>query len=158
MANNFFLNNDPLLYSSLYQPQQQKEDNMEDIMNKYRILQQQQSAQDYVGKLDEMRKGLDESVITRLAANAEFQKLNAELEDIIRGEMLSTIKARVNMNQTAVKNIEQQIQIIKGVGSQLETEQRQSLNEINDYIKNYSNITFDEYKKIKAKEGNTNEN
>lgn len=157
MANNFFLNNDPLLYSSLYQPQQQKEDNMEDIMNKYRILQQQ-SAQDYVGKLDEMRKGLDESVITRLAANAEFQKLNAELEDIIRGEMLSTIKARVNMNQTAVKNIEQQIQIIKGVGSQLETEQRQSLNEINDYIKNYSNITFDEYKKIKAKEGNTNEN
>ena len=157
MANNFFLNNDPLLYSSLYQPQQQKEDNMEDIMNKYRILQQQ-SAQDYVGKLDEMRKGLDESVITRLAANAEFQKLNAELEDIIRGEMLSTIKARVNMNQTAVKNIEQQIQIIKGVGSQLETEQRQSLNEINDYIKNYSNITFDEYKKIKAKEGSSDEN
>ena len=30
------------------------------------------------------------------------------------------------------------------------------MNELNDYIQNYSNLTFDEYKKLKNKEQTTN--
>ena len=31
----------------------------------------------------------------------------------------------------------------------IDDEQRRNINELNDYVKNYSNITFDEYKRIK---------
>ena len=53
------------------------------------------------------------------------------------------------MNPTAVKNIERQMDIIKETNNNLENEQRRNILELNDYVKNYSNITFEEYKRIK---------
>ena len=41
------------------------------------------------------------------------------------------------------------MEIIKSAKDAVDTEQRKNLNEINDYVKNYSNITFDEYRRIK---------
>ena len=62
---------------------------------------------------------------------------------------MSSIKWHINSNPTASKNIEQQIVIIKATKDSVDAEQRKNLNEINDYVKNYSNITFDEYRRIK---------
>jgi hypothetical protein len=39
--------------------------------------------------------------------------------------------------------------IIKDVKEQQDNENRKSMNELNDYIKNYSDMTFNEYKQLK---------
>ena len=41
--------------------------------------------------------------------------------------------------------------IIREVKLTQEVEDRRSLNELNDYITNYSDMTFNEYKQLKAK-------
>lgn len=150
-SNNFYLNSDPLLFSS---QQYRNEDNFNNMMTQYQMMQQQMNKQqfiqrDYVDELDKMLKSTDQSCISALNSNAEYQKLNMELQAMIQNEIMSLIKSKLNCNQNAVRNIERQIEILKETNSIVEDEKRKNLNELNDYIKNYSNITFDEYKKKK---------
>lgn len=70
---------------------------------------------------------------------------------------MSLIRNKINCNPNAVRNIERQMEILKETNSIIEDEKRRNLNELNDYIKNYSNITFDEYKK-KKQQPKDNEN
>lgn len=158
MANNFFLNQDPLLFQNSY-PSNFSDDTsfkkqMNDAMLQYKMLQQQRQtvdlgATDYIGDLDSLLKTLSSAEEAALKDNAEYQKLNADLTNMIQKELMSSIKWHINSNPTASKNIEQQIVIIKATKDSVDAEQRKNLNEINDYVKNYSNITFDEYRRIK---------
>ena len=68
---------------------------------------------------------------------------------MIQKELIASIKWHINSNPAASKNIERQMEIIKSAKDAVDTEQRKNLNEINDYVKNYSNITFDEYRRIR---------
>ena len=158
MANNFFLNQDPLLFQNSY-PSNFGDDTsfkkqMNDAMLQYKMLQQQRQtvdlgATDYIGDLDSLLKTLSSAEEAALKDNAEYQKLNADLTNMIQKELMSSIKWHINSNPTASKNIEQKIVIIKATKDSVDAEQRKNLNEINDYVKNYSNITFDEYRRIK---------
>lgn len=158
MANNFFLNQDPLLLQNSY-PSNFGDDaafkkQMNDAMLQYKMLQQQRQsvdlgATDYIGNLDSLMKTLSGAEETVLQENVEYQKLNKELTDMIQKELIASIKWHINSNPAATKNIERQMEIIKSAKDAVDTEQRKNLNEINDYVKNYSNITFDEYRRIK---------
>ena len=53
------------------------------------------------------------------------------------------------MNPTIVNNIKRQIELINNAKDNRDAVNRQNLNELNDYMKNYSHLTFDEYKKVK---------
>lgn len=166
MANNFFLSQDPLLFQNPYSRGLLSDDEarkqFQDTLNQYRDMQKRQidmqsanNGRDYVGELETLMKSLNASVIEELSNNDEYNKLNTELTNMIQNELMANIKWRVNSNQEAIKNIEMQSEIIKKVNKRVEDEQRQSLNELNDYVKNYSNITFDEYKKIKNSNNNS---
>ena len=132
---------------------------LNDAIMQYKLLQQKENQipttyiKDYIGELDNIVKNVGESTMSEiLNNNSEYRKLNNELQEIIQYELMMTIKGKLNNNQNAINNIQRQIAIINDAKTKVEDEQRRNLSELNDYVKNYSNITFDEYKKIK-KEG-----
>lgn len=150
-SNNFFLNNDPLLFHS---NNRQFDDNpYNEIINQYKMMQQQpqvvHNQYDYLGELDRLIKTSNPNAIALLNDNDEYNKLSNDLSSLIQNEIMSSIKWKINDNQEAIKNIRRQTEIINEASKKLEDEQRQNLSELNDYVKNYSNITFEEYKKIK---------
>lgn len=168
-SNNFYLNSDPLLFtnSSSYGNDDMSKQ-LNDMMMQYQMMQQQKNIQnqqqsqqqffkDYVGNLDDVLKNTSMTCKEALMSNREYQKLNTELQGIIQFEIMATIKNKINCNKTAINNIERQLEIIKEVNSNIEDEQKRNLSELNDYVKNYSNITFDEYKKKKQEELLNNE-
>jgi hypothetical protein len=56
------------------------------------------------------------------------------------------------MSSPIIENVKRQLTIIKDVSNKTKEIERQSMSELSDYMKNYSHLTFDEYKKIKSGE------
>lgn len=139
--NNFFLNQDPLLT-------QQQYETPTPIM----FQQQFQNIKDNVGELDGTLKGLSQAVLNKLNENNQFVNLNSDFQASVQQELLSLVRNKLNMNASVVNNINEQLRIINEVKKEVETEKEESINEMNDYIKNYSHLTFDDYKKIKKGE------
>lgn len=159
MANNFFLNQDPLLYRGNTTPQEIDDvlqQRINDTMYQYNMLQQRrtENKDDLIGKLNDMTRSLNNETINTLNSNGEYVRLNNELQSLVQDEILSNIKWRINSNPIAVKNIQRQIELMNNAKQMIEEEQRRSINELNDYVKNYSNITFEEYKRIKNSDNN----
>ena len=162
--NIFCHNEDPLLYqrsqSSFFQDGQNPQ-NVNEIyaqLYKQQVLKdmQQQQGQmqqkDWVGELDKNMKSLDESTVNLLNQNQEFITLNAQLQNIIQNEIMGLVKFKINNMTNACDNIKKQLEIIETTNNQIKQTEKQNLAEINDYIQNYSNLTFNEYKKFKSGE------
>ncbi len=152
MANNFYLN-DPLLFQTPYSRGVESEEDIKrqftDFMTKYNSRQSQQQSRDYVGELEEAVKTITSTSSDSLSANEEYNDLRASLSEMIQYELMQTIRWKINSNANAVKNIERQLELIRESNRASDDEQRRNLTEINDYIKNYSNMTFDEYRRMK---------
>lgn len=141
-------------YAQLYKQQLMKEMQMQNIPNP-----QQPIAQDWLSDLDNAMKGLDSESSTILNSDSEFVDLNSQLQSMIQGEIMSLVKVRLNSYPNAVDNIKKQLDMIKNVKYKVQENERKNMNELNDYMKNYSHLTFDEYRKIKNGEASpTNEN
>lgn len=134
--NNFYLNNDPLIP----RPPQ---------MNYYIPDPNSQVVQDWVGELDKQMKDLDDATVTMLNKNTQFIDLQSTLQNTIQVELMNLVKYKLNSQPSIVDSIKKQLDIIKQTKTQSREEERKSMSEINDYIKNYSSLTFDEYRKIK---------
>lgn len=158
-SNNFYLNSDPLLFGSSNSFNKTEEDiknQLNDAIMQYKLLQQRENSlqqnyvKDYIGDLDTVVKNVGESTMQEITTNnSEYVKLHNELQEIVQYELLMLIKNKLNTNQTAITNIQKQIDIINNTKIKVDDEQRKNLSELNDYVKNYSNITFDDYKKLK---------
>jgi hypothetical protein len=148
--NNIFLPNDPLLYNSpsTQMLQQEFQQKMEQKYNDY-LMRNMQNIPDRLSELDSKMKSLDSQVLEKLNEDIEFNELNQTLQATIQAELMMLIKQKLNTNQEALKNIERQLVIIKNVESKINEDERKNISELNDYLKNYSNMTFDEYKKLK---------
>lgn len=148
MNNIFVGQNDPLLNnSSIFRvPENQ--------INPQILYQQMyaNSQRDWLGELDEMTKNLDTDVIAELSGNTEYVELSSALQTSIQSEIMSYVKGNMNMNPTVVNNVKKQMEIISKAKASKEAENRQNMCELNDYMKNYSHLTFDEYKKAKKGE------
>lgn len=161
--NNFVFSQDPLLYSQIV-PQQNNESDIKrqlnDMMIQYHSLQQQQQTpppqyeykeppKDYLGNLDGTLKNLSNDVTEVLYADIEFVQLNSSIQQLIQEEIMRAVKWKINSNPDAVRKIERLQEIILAANKENENEQKKNLSELNDYIKNYSDMTFNEYKKLK---------
>ena len=131
-------------YAQLYKQQLIKEMQMQNIPNP-----QQPIAQDWLSDLDNAMKGLDNESSDILNNDIEFVELNTQLQNMIQSEIMGLVKVRLNSYPNAVDNIKKQLDIIKNVKSKVQENERKNMNELNDYMKNYSHLTFDEYRKIK---------
>lgn len=161
--NNFVFSSDPLLYSTTLPQQPQSEvdikKQLDSVMAQYQALQMQkppqqpeQSIPDYLGELDNITKNLDPNILNLLGSNEEYNQLNSYIQQSIQIELMRGVKARMNSNPEVVNRINRMKEIINDVKSERENEDRKSLNELNDYIKNYSDMTFNEYKQLKQKQ------
>lgn len=153
--NNFVFSQDPLLLSSYGKSTISddfggKQIQFSEIMQQF--AQPSQTTKDYLGELDRLLREMRSEVSESLLENEDYAKLNNELQSIVQNELMNNIKWRINNNQDAVRNIEKQMEFISKEKSRIESEERKNLAEINDYMKNYSNMTFDDYKKLKDAE------
>lgn len=152
--NNYIFSQDPLLFQ---RPIQQPIDDgqlrmqLEQAMQQYQNLQQPapKPQKDLLGELDNMMKTLDDETANILMNDMEYMTLNGELQQLIQEELMKSIRWKINSNSEAVQRIDRLKAIISNITKEKELEEKRNMYELNDYIKNYSNITFDEYKKLK---------
>ena len=104
---------------------------------------------DWLGELDSITKGLTEDEINKLSQNVEYMRLSSELNQTIQNELMLLIKGNLNNRPDISDNIKKQIFLIKEIQEETNSEQRKNMAELNDYMKNYSHLTFNEYKNIK---------
>lgn len=168
--NIFYHNEDPLLYqrsqSSFFQDGQQvNPTQMNDMyahLYKQQLIKEMQQQnnipqqKDWIGDLDKMMKNLDNTTAEQLNNNQEFVSLNNQLQSLIQGEIMSLVKMKLNNYPNVGENVKKQMDIIEETEKQIKKVEKQNMSELNDYIQNYSNLTFDEYKKLKNKEQTTN--
>lgn len=157
--NNFVFSQDPLLYSTTI-PQHQPTDmdikrQLDTIMTQYQALQQkppqtpEPQTEDHIGALDNMVKGLDQTILEMLNTDPEFVQINAWIQQAIQIEIMKSIKSKLNTNPEVINKVNRAKEIIQEMKSHQESEDRKSLSELNDYITNYSDMTFNEYKQLK---------
>jgi hypothetical protein len=158
--NNFVFSQDPLLYASLTNRQNPQAEydmkrQLDEAMAQYQALsqtqpiQQKQQQKDYLGEIDEIVRGLDNDTLTMLNADVEYLKINEDLQKMMQEEMMRSIKWKINSNQDAIYKMERMKELIQNVKKVKDDENRKVMADINDYITNYSDLTFDEYKQLK---------
>ena len=163
-----FSGTDPLLYNTMASnvqrqmpPEMDVRQQLDNALAQYQQAQQnllakqppqqpEKEQKDYLGELDEMVKELDEEVMGRLQANEEFITLNAEIQQMIQNEIMKSVRWKINSNPEAISKIETLKKTIKTAQKEQQAEEKRSMMELNDYITNYSSMSFDDYKRIKA--------
>lgn len=161
--NNFVFSQDPILYSSTVpqyhmEPQEIKKQ-LDTMMAQYQTLQQNvqdnktkepyQTPVDYLGDLDTLISELDESDLEALNNNEEFIQLNTYIQQSIQQEIINSVKWKINSNPEKIDKINKLKSIVKDIKKEKDMVQKRNMYELNDYIQNYSDMTFNEYKKIK---------
>ena len=160
--NNFVFSQDPLLYNVGQVPQYIPQNDMDikrqldTVLAQYQALQQKQAptppeqhVEDHLGVLDEMVRTSDPAIIEMLNTNQEFVQINNWIQQMIQTEIMKSVKHTLNSNPEVISKISRAKDIIREVKVTQETEDRRSLNELNDYMTNYSDMTFNEYKQFK---------
>jgi hypothetical protein len=163
--NNFVFSQDPLLYTSLASRQNPQTEydlkrQLDEAMAQYQALSQitqiqppvqpaPQPSKDYLGEIDEIMRGLDEDVALALNADVEYLKINDDLQKMIQEEMMRGVRMKINSNPEAINKMNRLKELIATAKKSKNEEDRKVMADINDYIKNYSDLTFDEYKQLK---------
>lgn len=155
---NFGFGQDPLLFQNMvpkqnnYQEGNDLKQQYDAVITQYQALQQkipQTPTKDYLGELDSITRDMDQDIIEKLSNDADYTRINAELQYLIQEEMLRSVRWKINNNPDAVTKIDKMKEIINMAKKEKNDENNRNLMELNDYIKNYSDLTFDEYKRLK---------
>jgi predicted RecB family endonuclease len=110
---------------------------------------QPQVEKDYLGEVDKMVSELDEDIVLVLSADAEYLKLQDDLQKMIQEEMMRSIRWKINSNPKAISKMDRLKELIVAAKKNKSDEDRRIMADINDYVKNYSDLTFEEYKQLK---------
>ena len=156
--NNFVFGSDPLLYSNPISRQEYSEPDIKrqlDLLTQqYQQLQQSKSTEtpqhDWLGDFDKTLKELEPELVETISMDQEFNQLNALIQQDIQSEIMSTIKWRLNGNSSVTQRIKRLMDIITYYKQNKVNEDKKNISELNDYIQNYSDMTFNEYKKMKG--------
>lgn len=164
--NNFvFGASDPLLYNNiipngqnvLYGSENDIKRQLDNVMQQYQQLQQSKQVEttqnkDWVGDFDNTLKGLDPDVANALMEDQEFVQLNTVLQNDIQNEIMLSIKWKLNGKQDTVHRIKRMLDIIDNYNRDKANNDKKNIAELTDYIQNYSDMTFNDYKKLKLKQ------
>ena len=159
--NNFvFGSTDPLLYNTIvpksgeYMQETDIKRQLDNVMQQYQQLQQSKQAdtptKDWLGDFDRMLKSLDPDIADALSNDQEFVQLNNSVQQDIQNEIMITIKWKLNSKQDTVQRVKKMMEIIDTYNKDKANEDKKNLAELTDYIQNYSDMTFNEYKQMKS--------
>jgi septal ring factor EnvC (AmiA/AmiB activator) len=113
---------------------------VKELQKQQRELQQQ---------LEQTSKMLKQTKKDETATVNKLNLLNNDIQIAIQTEIMNNVKSKLNSNPEIISKVKRLKNIIKDVKEQQDNENRKSMNELNDYIKNYSDMTFNEYKQLK---------
>lgn len=160
--NNFVFSQDPLLYSStlpqIPQSEMDIKKQLDTVMAQYQALQQKRGEEpptkqehkiDHIGELDLLIHDTDPNIIELLQVDEEYIQLNNMIQLAIQGAIMQEVKWKLNEDKEIIGYVNRLKDIIKSAQKEKESEERKNISEINDYIKNYSDMTFNEYKRLK---------
>ena len=157
--NNFvFGSTDPLLYGSMMPKQEYVSEpdikrQLDVITQQYQQLQQSKASEtpqhDWIGDFDKTLKELEPELVETISMDQEFAQLNALVQQDIQTEIMSSIKWRLNGNSSVTQRVKRLMDIITYYKQNKVNEDKKNISELNDYIQNYSDMTFNEYKKMK---------
>ena len=68
---------------------------------------------------------------------------------MIQEEMLKSIRWKINSNPKAISKMDRIKELIAVAKKNKTDEDRRIMADINDYVKNYADLTFEEYKQLK---------
>ena len=118
-------------------------------MNNFYINQDQSLFQqyqnlttDFYAILQKEMEGLSEVEIAELSKFQPYVDANTKLGVLVQSELLNLVKRQINAQPEVIKNV---IESVK----QYKKERDKEMNDFQDYIKNYSDITYKEYKELK---------
>lgn len=157
--NNFvFGSTDPLLYGSMMPKQEYVSEpdikrQLDVITQQYQQLQQSKASEtpqhDWIGDFDKTLKELEPELVETISMDQEFVQLNALVQQDIQTEIMSSIKWRLNGNSNVTQRVKRLMDIITYYKQNKVNEDKKNISELNDYIQNYSDMTFNEYKQLK---------
>lgn len=126
MNTNFFINpNDQSIYSQYQQ-----------------FMQQQQTVDTYANLEKEMQTLTDNDII-ELSRYQPYIQANNALSMLVQGELLKMVRAEINKQPDIINNVINSIKEFKSM-------KQKDLDDFQDYVKNYSDLTFKEYKELKG--------
>lgn len=156
--NNFVFGSDPLLYGNTMPRQEYISEpdikrQLDALTQQYQQLQQSKSTEttqrDWLGEFDKELKELEPEIVEKISENQEFTQLNALIQQDIQSEIMNTIKWKLNNNSNVSQRVKRMMDIISYYKQNKVNEDKRQMSEISDYLQNYSDMTFNEYKKMK---------
>lgn len=107
------------------------------------IFQQYQNlTTDFYAILQKEMEGLSEVEIAELSKFKPYIEANNKLGILVQAELLNLVKRQINANPEVIKNVIDSVKAYK-------KERDKEMNDFQDYIKNFSDITYKEYKQLK---------
>lgn len=161
--NNFVFSQDPLLYQNISQAMKPQPDfdprqQFDNALAQYQQMQQalsskmgavQEGGKDHLGELDDIMRDLDENVASKLQENTDFVEINSQLQSMIQEELMRGVKWKINAKPEAISKIDSLKKMIATAKKEQAVEEKKNMMELNDYLNNYSSMSFDDYKRIK---------
>lgn len=118
-------------------------------MNNFYINQDQSLFQqyqnlttDHYSILQKELQTLTENETNELANFKPYIEANAKLSMLVQSELLNLVKRQINSNPDIVNGVIESVKMFKN-------EKSKEMNDFQDYIKNFSDITYKEYKQLK---------
>jgi hypothetical protein len=135
-------------------PDQDIKRQLDNVMQHYQQLQQTKQSEppqkDWLGDFDNALKSLDEDVEVALSNDPEFAQLNLIVQQDIQNEIMQSIKWKLNNKPETIHRVKRMMDIIEHYNHEKHNEDKRQMAEISDYLQNYSDMTFNEYKQMKA--------
>lgn len=97
---------------------------------------------DYYSMLQKEIESLNEIERNELNSYPPYIQANKQLSDFLQLELINLVRRQINSKPDIIKNVIESIKSYKN-------EKHQELSDFNDYIKNFSDLTYNEYKKLK---------
>lgn len=107
------------------------------------IFQQYQNlTTDFYALLQKEMETLTETEIAELSKFKPYIEANNKLGILVQAELLNLVKRQINANPEVIKGVIESVKEYK-------KERDKEMNDFQDYIKNFSDITYKEYKQLK---------
>lgn len=108
----------------------------------YQQYLQMQNNVDYYGKLEQELQSLTDNDINGLSVFRPYIEANNALSMLVQAELLNLIRTKINSNPDVINNVINAVRLYK-------QEKSKEQSDFQDYIKNYSDLSYKEYLQLK---------
>lgn len=145
--NNIFLGNDPLLTNKDYISRLEQELSQQKSL--YNKMNEQYAPTDWYGKMEEEFSKLSPQEQMEINNDGEYINAMGVLNAIIATETINMIRNTLNTSERSVGALKSVTEAIYKYKNRKAEENNKAMSEFQEYMQNYSNMTFAEYKQMK---------